>query len=128
MLTGKFQNTAEIATWGDIPLKPGMGLHDEGLETLYSNVVDLEIEGPIGESDISHFDWSMQEWEFEAEKEGRTKLSGGSGTVWESIIAAHYYCMARKVFVLIDGTMIAQQLPGIMPSGWYNTSRGNSYV
>lgn len=129
------QNKAEIEVWKDIPHKPGMGLHDEGLEALYENVLSGErpnnTSSPskkLAEADISGWDWSMQEYEFTAEIESRLDLNSGRGTVWERLIRNHYHCMARKLFVSNDGDLIEQQEPGLMPSGWKNTSRTNSFV
>lgn len=122
------QNNTEINNWESISSKPGMGLNDSGLSTLTQNVSDMALEGPIAESDVKGWDWSVQEWELMADLRRRIDLNGGVGTVWERVARAHYYCMARKVMVLSDGTMYQQTKPGIMPSGWYNTSSTNSFM
>lgn len=122
------QNNTEINQWELIPSKPGMGLNDASLRTIYQNVINLSCGGKIAESDISGWDWSVYEWELEADFNRRLELNGGRGTIWESIARAHFYCVARKVMVLSDGTMYQQLTPGIMPSGWYNTSSTNSFM
>lgn len=122
------QNSAEINEWAHIPLKPGMGLNDPGMVELVRSVVEGASTGNIGEADVAGWDFSIFEKELSNSLEGRLELNHGSGTVWERIALSHYYCIARKVFVLSDGSMYQQLEPGIMPSGWYCTSRDNSYM
>jgi hypothetical protein len=119
------QNVAEINNWKDIPLKPGMGLNDEGLQALF-DIVRANIRGGILETDIKGWDWSFQELDFQEDLERRLFLNNGKGTLWEKIARSHYHCVARKVMCLSDGVMIKQLKPGVMPSGWYNTSSTNS--
>lgn len=122
------QNNTEILTWTTISSKPGMGLNDTGLSALTSNVIEMSKDGVIAESDVKGWDWSVQEWELLADLERRIDLNDSAGTVWERVAKAHYYCMSRKVMTLSDGTMYQQTKPGIMPSGWYNTSSTNSFM
>jgi hypothetical protein len=119
------QNSAEIATWYKIPLKPGMGLGDDCLRIL-NQVVYENQDGGIDEADISGWDWSFQAFDFEMDYLRRIHLAVGELGSYKRILRAHFHCMARKVVVLSDGTMYAQNSPGIMPSGWYNTSSTNS--
>lgn len=121
------QNVAEIEAWADIPSKPGMGLNDEGLDKIYSSVVENS-SGGLMEVDIRGWDWSFQEIDFIEDLKRRTFLNNGKGTFWERIARSHYHCVARKVMCLSDGSLIQQSVPGVMPSGWYNTSSTNSAV
>jgi hypothetical protein len=127
MLCG-LQNETEINSWQDIPSKPGMGLTDENLSDIDASVRAEMANGSLAEADISGWDFSMQGWDFEADLERRTRLNKGRDTIWYRIAKAHFYCMQRKLFIISDGRMFEQQRPGIMPSGWYNTSSTNSYV
>lgn len=120
------QNNIEIAYNETLPVKPGMGLHDDGLRALNNSVRKSFREIQPAEGDVKGWDWSVQEWDFSMDCDRRVALAGAEGTVFEQLLRAHFYCMSRKVFVLSDGTMHEQQLPGIMPSGWYNTSSSNS--
>jgi len=122
------QNNTEITLWDSISSKPGMGLDDSGLRRLTQNVLDLALDGEIANSDVKGWDWSVQEWELLNDLERRIELNNSRGTVWERVARAHYYCMARKVMVLSDGTMYQQTIPGVIPSGWYNTSSTNSFM
>lgn len=121
------QNQSEIETWDSIPLKPGMGLTDEAMNKIYAYVKSA-VGFELMEADMKGWDWSFQESDFKTDLERRIILAGARGTVWERIAKAHYYCVARKVVCLSDGRMFKQLTPGIMPSGWYNTSSTNSAV
>jgi hypothetical protein len=119
------QNSSEIEEWAEIPLKPGMGLDDEHMSLIFSYVVANASQG-LMEADMKGWDWSFQEMDFQFDLERRAALNGGKGSLWWQIAKAHYHCVARKVVVLSDGEMYKQLTPGIMPSGWYNTSSTNS--
>ncbi len=120
------QNDTEINTWSTICSKPGMGLNDAGLKTLYSTVQRESQHLRLAEGDVSGWDWSVQDWELDADLEMRLALNSGYGTVWEKISRAHYECIKNKILVTSDGEMFSQCFPGILPSGWYNTSSTNS--
>jgi len=120
------QNNTEILRHSTLPVKPGLGLHNDGLKALNSYVNTVFSDHDPAEGDVKGWDWSFQEWDFTMDCERRIHLARASGTVFEKILKSHFYCMARKVFVLSDGTMHEQIIPGIMPSGWYNTSSSNS--
>jgi len=122
------QNDTEIENWQDCPSKPGMGLHDEGLEQLDNEVRSKMNSSLLAEADISGWDFSMQSWDFDEDLERRAHLNGGHNSLWYKVAKSHFYCMQRKLFVLSDGTLLEQQQPGIMPSGWYLTSSTNSFV
>jgi len=122
------QNQAEISVNHIIPVKPGMGLHDDGMQYLHAAAHKLAADGPIYEGDVSGWDWSVQEFDFEFDLQRRIHLNHSEGTVFARILRAHFYCMQRKVMLLSDGTLIQQMIPGIIPSGWYNTSSTNSNI
>jgi hypothetical protein len=120
------QNNTEINIYDQIPSKPGMGLHDAGLQTIHEGV--LSAGGELAEADISGWDWCMHHEDFLADLERRALLNGGHGSSWYRVAKAHYTAMSKKVFLLSNGEMYSQTVPGVMPSGWYNTSSTNSYV
>jgi len=122
------QNNTEIVLADILPVKPGMGLHDEGLESLSFYFNSMYSKGPLSEADVKGWDWSFQSRDFDFDVERRIELAHAEGTIYARLLRAHFYCMARKVFLLSDGSMIQQLKPGIMPSGWYNTSSTNSNV
>ncbi len=128
-LLGSQQNQNEIVRWELIPPSAGMGLTDEDHSLVRDYVRGMEADGStIIDSDVSGWDFSVQESEFRHEFERRLALNGGTGTDWERVARAHMFCMARKVFVLSNGEMYQQTIPGVLPSGWYLTASMNSNV
>lgn len=121
------QNQLEIARWQTCPSKPGMGLHDEGLQALYDLFVDAQARFPLAESDVSGWDWNVKGWMMEDDMLMRASLAGARrGSPFYHMLMARYHCVSLKVFVLSDGSMVAQRVRGIQASGSYNTSAGNS--
>lgn len=137
-LLGDNQNKKEIDYHENIPCKPGMGLHDDGLRHInkavhdgarafpdYRDGDDRE-DLPLAEADMKGWDWSFQEIDFLSDLKRRVALNHSEGTDWEKIMTSYYHCMARKVLILSDGTMYQQVLPGVMASGWGFTTPTNS--
>lgn len=123
------QNHAERDEWKNIPLKPGMGLNDEGLADIISYVrLALDAGLELVNTDVSAWDWSFSESDYQSDLKRRVALNHSEGTAWETIAQAHYYCMARAVVVASNGEMLAQSIPGVMKSGWYNTASTNTAV
>lgn len=126
------QNRLEIALWSSIPSKPGMGLSLQyQAQELYSDLRLKHSKQKAACADISGFDWSVQEWEFEAELYMRLKLMEPSllgNPALERAIRNRFACFSLSVFQLSDGTLIAQTIPGIMKSGSYLTSSMNSRI
>lgn len=121
------QNYAEIANWKTCPSKPGMGLHDEGLQELYAEVVSRQRVRSVAETDISGWDWSVQDWTLRLDGTLRSRLyHAAPGCALDVLLRFRSSCVARKVFVLSDGTMYQQLKPGVQASGSYNTSSTNS--
>lgn len=120
------QNKAEIDAWETTPSKPGMGLHDEGIAIILETVKSALDSFGLFSTDVSGWDWSFTETDFHWDLERRIMLADGDNPVWEKLARSHFHVMARKVFLLSDGRMFEQLHPGVMPSGWYNTSSTNS--
>jgi hypothetical protein len=126
------QNRFEISLWSEIPSKPGMGLalRDQA-QKLFSDLKMKSSRAKAACADISGFDWSVQEWEFEAELYMRLKLMEPSLKDNPRLLNAvrnRFACFSLSLFQLSDGTLIAQELPGIMKSGSYLTSSMNSRI
>lgn len=119
------QNKAEIASWEFIPSKPGLGLHDDGLQSLVCQL--RQFSNPV-ETDVSGFDWSVKGWMLALDAHARVRLcSGGDGFgLWRRCVFARVAALSRSCFVLSDGKVFEQDVPGIQKSGSYNTSSTNS--
>lgn len=121
------QNKMEIIEWKTCPSKPGMGLHDEGLGALAGTALNMLEKGKILATDVSTWDWTVQDWELGMDAERRIKLAGIDDThAVAKLLRAHAHIVANSVFVDADGNMFAQIIPGGQLSGDYNTSATNS--
>lgn len=117
------QNAIEIASWTEIPSKPGMGLDDASLQFLHRK---WSTYANPHEADISGWDFSMQAWEMEWEADFRARLCGLVGTPYHRAMRNRVHCEARTLFMLSDGRLFKQMRAGKRCSGSYNTSSGNS--
>lgn len=121
------QNEIEIDNWLDCPSKPGIGFTDEMMKD-FSTRVFAHPRGKA-EGDLSSWDWTVQGWELMVEAEMRIQLASlDPESLAAKVIRNRIYCVSLSVFVLSDGSMYAQTIPGIMLSGWYNTSSSNSRI
>lgn len=121
------QNHKEILNWETCPSKPGIGLNDEGLRKMAVRFKNMLKHGKLVSTDVSGWDWSVQEWELLADLERRRLLNGSDvDSAWYTLARARFHCIAYKVYVLPDGSVFVQRFPGIMASGWYLTSSSNS--
>lgn len=119
------QNNAEIDHWVECPSKPGIGLaKDEQAAMLYEALRDLLV--MAAESDVSGWDWNVKDWMLALDARVRVALAEGAGKLYARLVCNRMWCLARSVFSLSDGRLIAQRIPGIMKSGSYVTSSTNS--
>jgi len=121
------QNKLEIKLCNDIPFKPGMGLHDEGQECLFKWFQDRQKEYPICSTDVRAWDWSVPEWLLQLEVSYRLKTGSETGG-WARLVRNYSHGLHRKVFQLPSGEMFEQTIPGIVASGTFCTSSGNSHM
>jgi len=120
------QNFNEILNFETIPSKPGMGLHDEGLQIIFDNVNAFE--RPV-EADVSAWDWSVQEWQLQMDVEFRIWAYGISpDSVRANLFRNRIACLSKTLFCTSDGKLYSQLAPGIQLSGSYNTSSTNSRI
>lgn len=126
-LTAFRQNKAEIANWRTCPSKPGLGLNDQGLAILAARFKEILTRHNLMETDVSSWDWTVQDWELRMDAKARNKLAGKSDdSTFGKLNLVHAYVVANSVFVTCDGAMFAQVIPGGQLSGCYNTSSTNS--
>lgn len=123
---GRIQNSHEIAEWETCPSKPGIGLDDDGLLAMADTFSSMLSRGGLCATDVSGWDWSVQGWELWADAECRYRLARGAGDLYHFLLRVQAYCVANSVFVLPDGRMISQDIPGVQLSGSYFTSSSNS--
>jgi hypothetical protein len=121
------QNKLEIKLNAHLTYKPGMGLHDEGLQNLYAWFLACERKFELCSTDVSAWDWSLPEWLILMERDYRKAVSSRTGA-YARIVDAYYYGICRKVFQLPSGELFQQNIPGLQASGCFNTSSGNSHM
>lgn len=116
----------EIANWSTLPVKPGMGLSDDGLEQLSESICDMV--RPVG-TDMSGYDMHVVVWllmmvaAVTAMQYGVMPfLMGGPLSLWEK----RAYCILNALVISTDGYVLAQIVAFLMKSGSYFTSRWNS--
>lgn len=112
----------EIGQWSDLPSKPGMGLHDEGLQCLSETFKAMEV--AMG-SDMSGFDWHTSQWMLDADAECRAAATGNES---EDFHLKRAQLVGNSVFVFGDGRVYAQRITGLQKSGTKTTSSGNSRI
>jgi len=120
-------NKLEIELNEYIPYKPGMGLHDQGQEALYSWFIARQAEYKLCSTDVSGWDWSVPLWLLLLDLMYRSRFCAGSKP-WFLLAKARFQCMALKVFQLPSGKMFEQLIACILPSGSYLTSSTNSHM
>lgn len=133
------QNKSEIALWSAIPSKPGFGLSTEDQTLKFMEV----LAGTVGSSpqeicdnwrsllvptDCSGFDWSVAEWMLADDMEVRNRLTIDCNELTRHLRSVWLQCISNSVLCLSDGTIIAQEYPGVQKSGSYNTSSSNSRI
>nr|UHS71561.1 MAG: putative RNA-dependent RNA polymerase [Barnaviridae sp.] len=123
-LLANAQNKNDIAHHLLSASQAGMSFTDEGISKFLNTIP----EGAIAESDVPAWDFNVKPWEFDLELEARADLNGGRDTAWYHLLKVQYFCVLRKVFVLPDGRMYAQVIPGIMASGFNSTTATNSRI
>lgn len=117
------QNKAELSVYACIPSKPGLGLHDEGLEILKQDLQAFDF--PV-ETDVSGFDWSVKGYMLAMDADMRVRLADQPTLEWTAAVYARFAQLSRALFVFSDGRAISQIRPGLQKSGSYNTSSTNS--
>lgn len=130
MLIFGTQNNKEIRHWDSIPSKPGIGLtEDRHVGKVWDDVKGMLGRGQLAEADVSGYDFSLTERMFYYDALRRVYLAQcKGGTSFDRVVMNITHALCRSVFALSDGTMLKQEIPGVMKSGRYCTSSTNSYI
>lgn len=121
------QNRSEINEWQTCASKPGLGLDDDSLKVLSASIKQMLDFNPIAETDISGWDWSVQEWELMLDAERRRRLAGAEkDSVFAHLLRVHAYSVGHSVYCTPRGVLLATRWAGGQLSGDYNTSSSNS--
>lgn len=119
------QNKAEIENWQLCPSVPGFGFTDEAIKKLQQWVFAQD--GCSYDSDMSGWDWSVQEWELRADAERRAQLMDASPLMRKAVFA-RMRCLSTGLLATTDGKVYELSCAGVMKSGSYCTSSTNSFI
>jgi hypothetical protein len=126
-LIGSKQNIAEINCWESCSSAPGIGLDDDSLRAVASQMSSWLEGGELSSMDVSSWDWSVKEWMLNADAEARRRLAGSEkGSLFDFLVRAQAYCVSHSMFITPNGNMIVQDVAGKQLSGSYWTSSSNS--
>jgi len=113
----------EIANWYRIPSKPGIGFTESDCALVYQDVIDAL---PMSASDVVAWDWNVDEWQILDDAEMIIKLQTVRNPSWEHLVRCTAFMECRRVFQFSDGELVVNNYPGVVNSGKFKTSSGNS--
>ncbi len=120
---GAVQNKTEVSMYTRLPSLIGLGLDEEHLTEIINDPTWFPNQPTVLASDVTGWDWSVQEIELSMEAWRRSTLMGAEGRM-ARLIVNRMACIIDKVILLSDGTVL---IPGVgfQPSGSYFTGSGN---
>lgn len=124
MINGELHKT-EIANWKDIPSKPGIGFSEEDNQSVY---LDVMSKGHMAYSDISGWDWNVKPWLMHLCARGTIELCHNPTSIWRKLVLQEPYIESNSVYQFSNGMLVTPIYSGVVNSGKYKTSRGNSFM
>lgn len=121
------QNKIEIRNWKDIASKIGIGFTDDMAADVAKYVEKMKL---VNSTDMSGWDWTVIGDLIKFDCRVRLKLAEGCPGYanFERFLNNVNTILLRKVVALSDGTLLAQNFDGVIPSGSYRTSSTNSRI
>lgn len=113
----------EINNWYRIPSKPGIGFTTEDNDLVYEDVISNK---PMCASDVEGWDWNVEKWQIVDDAEMVIKLCNNPSKIWEHQVRIGALIECKSVYQFSDGLMVKNLFEGIVNSGKYKTSSGNS--
>lgn len=118
----------EIANWTTIPSKPGIGFSEDQNNATFQYVWERHTDTPMAFADVSGWDWSVKEWMIKDCAEAEIRLSTNPSPVWIHLVRAEAIKECETIYQFSDGLMVQNTYKGVVNSGKYKTSRGNSWM
>jgi hypothetical protein len=122
------QNEQEISSWKTIPSKPGIGFSED--DTLFEIAAELHSIPDACQTDVSGWDWSVQEWEMFASTKQRIMLADckcqNQRDIMEHLMMVRTCLNVCSIFAFSDGELVVLDYKGVQKSGSYLTSSDNS--
>jgi len=126
MLLSRHVCKGEIENWKYIPSKPGIGFDAEDNLQVYTDVM---CNGHVNYmTDMQGWDWSVKEWMIVDEAEGLVRLAERPVEIWADLLRKKAILESASIYMFSDGEMVQPNFTGIVNSGKFRTSRGNSYM
>lgn len=125
MLLVRHLTKLEIANWKHIPSKPGIGFTESDVEYMYKDVMKRS---DMYATDFKAFDWNTKEWQILDQAEMVIKLANFPSEVWKHLMRAKAWLECHSVYQFSDGTLVVPRYAGIVNSGKFITSSGNSRI
>lgn len=125
MLLHRELHKLEIANWYKIPSKPGIGFTRPMNDMVFEDIISRP---NMGYADIGGWDWSCKLWLMEACAEGEIDLCVNPSEDWEKLIRLEPIIESESIYQFSDGLLVYPKFKGIVNSGKYKTSRGNSWM
>lgn len=113
----------EIANWFRIPSKPGIGFTKEDNDCVFDDVI---AKLPMSATDVEGWDWNVDYWQLIDDGEMVIKLCVNASEQWKHLIRAGAILEGKSVYQFSDGVMVKNNFLGLVNSGKYKTSSGNS--
>lgn len=119
------QNEAEIVQALNIPSQQGISVPYGGWKLFYNQWYKQELSTG---TDFSAWDWTIPPWALELDLSFRWRQTSQRDLSWKAMASKLYENAFRTCkLVLGDGTILIQQLYGIMKSGCVNTISTNGH-
>lgn len=113
----------EIANWFRIPSKPGIGFTTDDNNCVYEDIISNL---PMSGSDVEGWDWNVDKWQVLDDAEMVIKLCTKSSCEWERSVRSCAILECKSVYQFSNGVLVKNTFEGIVNSGKYKTSSGNS--
>lgn len=133
------QNNAEIGSYHDIPSQAGIDLYTDKENTSFYETCDkADRVKPLASNDAKRWDYTFQDWQYDAEYAQRAILNGSVLKVegkfvanprcvwWLKVTRARFNCMKNSLYMTTDGRLYAAKRAGRMLSGSRGTASINS--
>lgn len=114
----------EIANWLNIPSKPGIGFTPQDNKNLFDRIMGFGTN--MCASDVEGWDWNVDQWQLEDDAEMVIKLCTNPTEWWKHQIRSCAILEGRSVYQFSDGDLVVNDYLGMVNSGKYKTSSGNS--
>jgi len=115
----------EIANWETIPSKPGIGFDRDGVTSVYNDVMT---HGNMCSTDISGWDWNVDDWQIIDEADCVIDLCVNPSREWAHILRNTAIIETKSIYQFSDGQLVQPIFEGVVNSGKFKTSRGNSFM